>query len=48
MANITSKRQGEMIQTLFSVFKEVPEGLQAKDAIGQVHLLLERKLGRLS
>ncbi len=36
MADITTQRQGEMIQTLFRILKEEPEGLQAKDAIARV------------
>jgi restriction system protein len=36
MAEITTRRQGEIIQALFEVLKEEPEGLQAKDAIAAV------------
>lgn len=36
MAEITARRQGEMIQTLFRILEDEPEGLQAKDAIARV------------
>ncbi len=36
MAEITSRRQGQMIQTLFRVLEAEPDGLQAKDAIARV------------
>lgn len=36
MAEITVRRQGEMIQTLFRILAAEPEGLQAKDAINRV------------
>lgn len=35
MADITAKRQGEMIQTLFRILEKEPEGLQAKEAIAR-------------
>src|SRR3954447_8159597 len=41
MAEITARRQGEMIQTLFRVLEAEPEGLQAKDAISRVEDKLE-------
>ena len=41
MAEITSRRQGEMIQTLFQVLETEPEGLQGKDAIATVESRLE-------
>lgn len=36
MAEITARRQGEIIQTVFRVLDEEPEGLRAKDAIARV------------
>jgi len=36
MAEITARRQGEMIQTLFQILEGEPEGLQAKEAIARV------------
>lgn len=36
MAEITTQRQGEMIQTLFRILEAEPEGLQAKEAIARV------------
>ena len=36
MADITTRRQGEMIQTLFRILDKEPEGLQAKNAIALV------------
>jgi restriction system protein len=36
MAEITTRRQGEMVQTLFRILEAEPEGLQAKDAIARV------------
>lgn len=36
MAEITIRRQGEIVQTLFRVLEPEPEGLQAKDAIARV------------
>lgn len=36
MAEITTKRQGEIIRTLFGLLKEEPEGIRAKDAIAQL------------
>jgi restriction system protein len=36
MAEITARRQGEMIQTLFQILEGESEGLQAKDAIARV------------
>jgi restriction system protein len=41
MAEITARRQGEMIQTLFRILEGEPEGLQAKDAIARVEDMLE-------
>lgn len=36
MAEITTKRQGEIIQTLFRILKLEPEGIRAKDAIARL------------
>jgi restriction system protein len=41
MAEITSRRQGEMIQTLFRILSGEPDGLQAKDAIARVEREME-------
>lgn len=41
MAEITRRRQGEMIQTLFRILETEPDGLQAKDAIARVEGQLE-------
>lgn len=41
MAEITDKRQGEIIQTLFEILAKHPEGLQAKDAIAAVQDQME-------
>lgn len=40
MAEITARRQGEMVQTLFRILEAEPEGLQAKDAIARVESVL--------
>jgi len=36
MAEITTRRQGEIVQTLFGVLADAPDGLQAKEAIARV------------
>lgn len=41
MADITIRRQGEMLQTLFQVLKREPDGLPAKDAIARVEQTME-------
>lgn len=41
MADITTRRQGEMIQTLFRILEQEPEGLQAKEAIARVQAAME-------
>jgi restriction system protein len=41
MAEITARRQGEIIQSLFRILEAEPEGLQAKDAIARVEDTLE-------
>ena len=41
MAEITTRRQGEMVQTLFRILSDEPEGLQAKDAIARVESAME-------
>jgi restriction system protein len=41
MAEITTRRQGEMVQTLFRILSNEPEGLQAKDAIARVESAME-------
>jgi restriction system protein len=41
MAEITTRRQGEIIQSLFRILEAEPEGLQAKDAIARVEDALE-------
>lgn len=41
MADITTRRQGEMIQTLFQILSDEPEGLKAKDAIARVESKME-------
>jgi restriction system protein len=41
MAEITTRRQGEMVQTLFRILSNEPEGLQAKDAIAGVESAME-------
>lgn len=41
MAEITARRQGEIIQALFRILEAEPEGLQAKDAIARVESTLE-------
>lgn len=40
MAEITTRRQGEMIQAVFKVLVGEPEGLQAKEAIDRVEAIL--------
>lgn len=41
MAEITVRRQGEIIQALFRILASEPEGLQAKDAIARLTSVLE-------
>lgn len=41
MAEITTRRQGEMIRTLFGILANEPDGLQAKDAIARVEASME-------
>src|SRR5579859_7746574 len=41
MADVTTRRQGEMVQTLFRILSDEPEGLQAKDAIAHVESAME-------
>jgi len=41
VAEITTRRQGEIIQTLFGVLEQEPEGLQAKDAIARLEGQME-------
>jgi restriction system protein len=41
LADITTRRQGEMIQTLFRILEQEPEGLQAKEAIARVQNEME-------
>src|SRR5579884_674707 len=41
MADVTTRRQGEMVQTLFRILSDEPEGLQAKDAIARVESAME-------
>jgi restriction system protein len=41
MAEITVRRQGEMVRTLFRLLEAQPDGLQAKDAIERVGAELE-------
>ena len=41
MAEITTQRQGEIIQTLFQILKREPEGVRAKDAIAQLEKEME-------
>lgn len=41
MAEITTRRQGEMVQTLFRILETEPDGLQAKDAIARVEAEME-------
>lgn len=41
MAEITRRRQGEILQTLFRLLAEEPDGLQAKDAIARVEQHME-------
>lgn len=41
MAEITTRRQGQMIQALFRILEAEPDGLQAKDAISRVGSVLE-------
>jgi restriction system protein len=41
MAEITTRRQGQMIRALVEVLRDEPEGLQAKDAIAAVEARLE-------
>lgn len=36
MAEITSKRRGELVRKVIEVLKDHPEGLQAKDVLKQV------------
>lgn len=40
MAEITARRKGEIIQALFKLLKEEPEGLRAKDAIARLQTTL--------
>ncbi|MBA2256756.1 MAG: restriction endonuclease [Thermoleophilaceae bacterium] len=41
MAEITARRQGEIIQTLFRLLEREPEGLQARDAIARLEDAME-------
>lgn len=41
MAETTTRRQGEMIQVLFGILDQHPEGLQAKDAIALVQQAMD-------
>ena len=41
VAEITTRRQGQMIQALFRILEAAPEGLQAKDAISRVEAALQ-------
>jgi restriction system protein len=41
MAEITARRQGEIVQTLFRILEVESDGLQAKDAIARVGNTLE-------
>jgi restriction system protein len=41
MADITTRRQGEIIQTLFRILEDEPEGLRAKTAIERVEERME-------
>jgi restriction system protein len=41
MADVTARRQGEMVQTLFRILSDEPEGVQAKDAIARVESEME-------
>ncbi|MGH2742815.1 MAG: winged helix-turn-helix domain-containing protein [Thermoleophilaceae bacterium] len=41
MAEITARRQGEIIQTLFQILEGESEGLEAKDAIARVEDKME-------
>lgn len=41
MAEVTTRRKGEMIETLFRILAEESDGLQAKDAIGRVEVRMD-------
>jgi len=41
MAEVTTRRKGEMIETLFTILAEESDGLQAKDAIGRVEVRMD-------
>lgn len=41
MAEITARRQGEIVQTLFRILEAEPDGLQAKEAIARVEADME-------
>lgn len=41
MAEITTRRQGEILQTLFRILAGEPEGLRARDAIARVEQTIE-------
>ena len=41
MADITTRRQGEIIRTLFSMLDREPEGIRARDAIAQLEEEME-------
>lgn len=41
VAEITARRQGEMVQTVFRVLEKEPDGLQAKEAIDRVGKQME-------
>lgn len=40
MAEITRRRQGEMLQAVFTILKDNPEGLPAKEVLHQTEILL--------
>jgi hypothetical protein len=48
VAEITTRRQGKMIQALFRILEAEPDGLQAKDAISRVEAALELTAFELS
>ncbi len=41
MANVTTRRRGEILRNLFQILEQQDEGLQAKDAIAQLESMME-------
>ena len=41
MAEITRRRTGELLRTLFELLTKYPDGLQARDALAQLGTAIE-------